>query len=130
MMTRPPVSMWPTTEHAYKGFGEIICVVNPAQQKRTVNTAAGPGAKVTYLYNDLAEKLYDEAQRNVSGKVEKCYFDHLCGFNSCRNCKHYAASYARSYDGNFRELQEGKCHRKSVLGAKAKATDTCEHFQR
>lgn len=98
MMTRPPVSMWPTAEHAYKGFGEVLCVINPAQQKRTVNTAAAPGAKETYLYNDLAEQIYDEARRNVSG--------------------------------NVRELREGKCHRKSVTGAKTKATDTCEHFQR
>ena len=38
MMTRPPVSMWPTTERAYKGLGGILCVVNPSRQKRTVNT--------------------------------------------------------------------------------------------
>lgn len=92
MMTRPPVSMWPTAEHAYKGLSEIALVVDPRLQRRTRNTAAASGAKITYLLNDLAMKLYAEAQRTVSGKVEKCCFDHLCGFNSCRNCQHYAAS--------------------------------------
>lgn len=130
MMTTPPVSMWTTSERVFKGFGEVLYVIDPAQQKRITNTAADPEAKAIYLYNDLAEKLYDESRRNVSGNVEKCYFDHLCGFNSCRNCQHYTAYYARSHGSYFRELRDGKCHRKSVTGTKTKATDTCEHFQR
>lgn len=130
MMTRPPVSMWKEGERAYNGAPEIIRVVYPLIHMKNLNAAATPGAKITYIYNEQAVKLYDEARRTVSGKIETT-LDSLvhCG-ECCRNCKHYSASYARTYDGNFRELQDGRCHRKRATGAKTSASSTCEHFQR
>ena len=130
MMTRPPVSMWPTTEYAYTGSPEIAFVVDTHSQQRARNTAAAPGAKITYIRNELAYRLYNEAQRNVSGKVAQRYSDPHCGANSCRNCNHYSANYHRLPDGTFREQKDGRCYCKSVTGTRVKETDTCEHFQR
>ena len=130
MMTRPPVSMWPTEEYAYKGNAHISCVIYPKTQKRTLNTVATPGAKVIFLYHEQAVALYDEAQRNVAGKVAQRYSDPHCGANSCRNCNHYSANYHRRPDGTFREQKDGRCYCKSVTGTRVKETDTCEHFQR
>ena len=129
MMTRPPVSMWPVTEGVYKGCGEIISIVNPTKQRRTINTAAKSGAKAVFLYYAQAVEIYEQ-QRTCERPIEATPGSMIQYGECCRNCRHYTATYTRLRTGYFRELKEGKCHRKSVSGAKTKATSTCEAFQR
>ena len=130
MMTRPPVSMWPTEEQAYKGNAHISCVIYPKSQKRVFNTAAALGAKVIFLYHEQAVTLYDEAQRTVSGRV---ILDHSAAppcKECCRNCVFYHAYYSRAEGNQFVELSNGRCCLKRSPGRSVKGEGVCADYQK